>query len=279
MKQILIILTSGFLLAGLARRWVILSGLVSFIALTAIGGLSLVYAESDANKTTTRVLHFPKDRSLGRIKVMDANIKRQIQVSHYDSLDSVGWHDWFDWGEAEYLGEAQGDVVIPAGKKAALFLNKDAIKDLSPLLNLKPDDLYMLSHLPTVRNQLLPAKCMPYIAHLTGLKDLRLSKTRTTTEGMKHITKLQSLETLYPPKGLTNKGLSYVAQVKSLRVLYSNENRVTNAGLNRHLPKLTKLEELSLWSGHINDAGLVFLADLPRLSFLSLRSGNVYENI
>jgi peroxiredoxin len=228
-------------------------------------------------RSKPRVVHFPKDRSLGRIKVMDANIIRQIQASHYDALDSVGRHDWHDWmAKAEYLGEAQGDVIIPAGQKTALFLYENAFKDLSPLLHLKPDDLYMLTHimLPWNANIPLNAKCMQYISHLAGLKELRLYKATATTEGMEHITKLQSLKMLYPPKGLTNKGLSYVAQLESLKRLYFNENKVANEGLKRHLPKLTKLEELTLWSGGIDDAGLVFLADLRKLSFLSLRSGN-----
>jgi len=232
--------------------------------------------EGEMMEEETRVLHFPKDRSLGTIKVLDANIKRQIQTSHIDSWDSIGWHDWSDWTKAEYFGEAQGGVVIPAGKKVGLFLSKDAIKDLSPLLNLKPDDLYMLSHMPLNWNEdpILSAKCMQYIAHLAGLKSLRLFGTRTTTEGMKHIIKLQSLEMLQPPKGLTNRGLSYVAKLESLKRLYFTENKITNAGLKRYIPKLTNLEELWLGQGRISDAGLVCLAELPMLRYLSIRYGN-----
>jgi beta-lactamase regulating signal transducer with metallopeptidase domain/Leucine-rich repeat (LRR) protein len=226
-----------------------------------------------------RVLHFPKDRSLGRLKVMDANIKRAVRTrtSHYYAMDGVVWNDGRYWKhEAEYLGEAQGDVVIPAGKKVGLFLYGHAFEDLSPLLNLKPDDLYILSNVPLVWNWTheLSDKCMRHIAHLTGLKTLWLAKPTARTEAMKHITKLQSLEVLVPPKGLTNRGLSYIAQLKSLKVLYLQENTVNNAGLKRYLPKLTKLEALGLWSGEINDAGLVSLVGLSKLFFLSLNSGN-----
>lgn len=232
---------------------------------------------TNSPEASSRVLHFPKDRSLGRIKVLDSNTGRQSQTPNIDSLDSVGWNDWTDWKQkAEYLGEAQGDVVIPAGKKVGLFLHKEAFKDLSPLLDLKPDDLYMLASIGPSWNTNIPlsSKRMQYITHLGGLKELRLYNTSTTTEGMKHITKLQSLEMLSPPKGLGNMGLSYVAQLKSLKRLYFNENRVTNAGLKRHLPEMTKLEELSLSGGGMNDAGLVSLKDLPKLGYLSLRSGN-----
>jgi len=249
--------------------------LIAIVFCMVLGEVCAVGTAGEEGKS--RVVHFPKDRSLGRIKVMDANIKRQIQASHYYAWYGVGWHDWFYWLEmAEYLGEAQGDVVIPAGKKTALFLYENAFKDLSPLLNLKPDDLHMLAHivLPWNTNIPLDVKCMQYISHLAGLKELRLYQTTATTEGMQHITKLQSLEMLRPPKGLTDNGLSYVSQLKSLKRFYLTENRITNAGLKRYLPKLAKLEELTLWSGRINDAGLVFLADLPKLSYLSLRSGN-----
>lgn len=225
-----------------------------------------------------RILHFPADRSLGKIKVMDANIKRQIQISRY--TDSVGYQDWYDWADAEVFSQARGDIVIPAGKKVALFLNKNAFKDLSPLLNLKPDDLYMLSLLPVTWDTNIPliSKSMQHISHLTGLKVLWLSKTTTTAEPMKHITKMQSLEMLYPPKGLTDKGLSYLTQLEFLKRLYFTENKVTNAGLKYSLPKLTKLEELALYSGRMNDAGLEYLAAMPKLAYLSLRSGNFTDD-
>lgn len=222
-----------------------------------------MYAGPKPNTPTGRVLHFPKDRSLGWITVQDANkIQGHIQ-------------DFHDWWLAEPLGSAQGDVVIPAGKQVALFVNENAIRDLLPLLKLEPNDLYMLSSLPVVGNPLLPNKCMRHISHLAGLKDLWLSGTRTTPKGMKHITKLQSLDMLVPPKGLTNQGLSYIAQLGALRGLYFSENKaITNAGLKRHLPTLAKLEKLGLLGDAINDAGLSCLAQLPRLRYLSLNSGN-----
>lgn len=234
-------------------------------------------APSNAPPVDVRVLHFPKDRSLGRIKVLDANIKRHIQISKYDSLDSVSYHDWYDWKEkADDLGEARGDVVIPAGKKVGLFLHTSTFHDLSPLLNLRADDLYMLSHGPYAWNEnySLPDKCMQQISHLSGLKDLRLYGVTVSTNGMKHITKLQSLEMFALPKGLTNRGLVYVTELKSLKRLHFNDNRINNKGLEYSLGKMANLEELTLYGEQINDDGLVCLANLTKLSFLSLRSGN-----
>jgi hypothetical protein len=212
-----------------------------------------------------RVLHFPKDRSLGRIKLIDANTDKYLQI----------WNDWY-W-KVEYIADAQGDVIIPAGKKAALFLYKSAFEDLSPLLGLKPDDIFMLSSIGSHDDQpLLSEKCMSYITHLADLKYLWLSGTRGRTKIIAQITKLQSLEMLSPPKGLTNRGLSHISQLNSLKVLslHDWESRITNAGLTRFLPKLTKLEKLKLYNKHIDDDGLVCLAELPMLSHLNIRYGN-----
>ena len=244
-------------------------GMALVLMVFLVGFGAVCWGETGGAEGKERILHFPKERSLGRIMVIDANIKRQIQTFHF-TVDGVDWHH----RQAEYIGEAQGDVVIPAGKKTVLILNKNAIKDLSPLLNLKPDDLYMFSNMVTADNYPSVGRCMQYIAHLTGLKDLRLGSTKIAGEGMKHITKLQSLETLILPKGLTNRGLSYVAQLKSLKGLYFVENRVTNAGLERYLPRLTKLEELVLSGEQINDAGLAHLANLKSLKYLFLWGEN-----
>ena len=235
--------------------------LIAIVFCVVLAGVCTVGTAGEEGKS--RVIHFPKDRSLGRIKVKDADIIK----GHQD------YHDWYV--KAEDLGEARGDIVIPAGRKVALFLYAKDIGDLSPLSELKPDDICMLSLTGLFENQpLLSDESMQYITHLTGLKYLWLSFAKTTTKVIEPITKLQSLEMLVPPQGLTNKGLSYVAQVKSLKVLYFGKNKVTNAGLRRYLPKLTKLEKLGLYSGHISDDGLVCLAELPMLNDLSLNSGN-----
>ena len=215
-----------------------------------------------ATEGEARVLHFPKDRSLGRIMVQDVDLKRQIQNFSY-------WIDGASWFEAEYLGEAQGDVTIPAGKKVGLMVSKNAVRDLSPLLSLKSDDLYMLSL------RTLPATngCMRYITHLTGLKELDLYGTNITSAGIKPVTKLKSLEMLTLPKSITDRSLYYIGQLVSLKRLHLIESSATDAGL-AHLSRLTSLEELSLAGEHINGAGLVHLTNFPSLYYLNLNGKN-----
>ena len=238
---------------SLARRWLLLSALLTSIALTALGGISLVYAEPAG-----RVLHFPKDRSLGRITVLDVNQKRKI----------TGYVYWSDgtWSvNGEYIGQAKGDVVIPPGKKVALTVSKNAVNDLSPLLKLKTDDLSMLSL------RTLPARdrCMKYVTHLTGLKELDLYGTNITDAGMKSISKLQSLNCLTLPNLITNAGLYNIADLQSLKRLHLVRSNVTDKGIYQ-ISKMKSLEELSLSGEKISGTGLAHLTKLPRLHYLLL---------
>ena len=136
-----------------------------------------------------RVLHFPKDRSLGMIKFMGP------KTGGYQE----SFNDWY-W-KAEYICEARGDVNVPADKIVGLFLYKSAFADLSPLSKLRPDDIGVLFVLGNHDDEtLLSEKSMGHITHLTGLKVLCLAtQTRATTNILKQITKLRSLEYFSPP--------------------------------------------------------------------------------
>jgi len=230
------------------------------------------YAEQQAKVTAPqsekRVVHFPPDRSLGRLMIQDANADRRIE--HFDYRP--GGTEW------EHLGEATGDVVVPAGKRLGLTVDSAAWKDLSPLANLGPDDLYMLSISgPYDGGQLPDDRCMPHIAHLTGLKVLHLVNTNISAKGMGFIKSLDSLERLSLSKRFTDEGLAEVARLPSLKGLYLKENRLTNAGL-AHLGRLTSLEELQLVGGRIGDAGLAHLAKLPSLRYLMLFGKNFSDD-
>jgi len=255
------ILKQRFYPARLARRWIILSGLVSFIALTVIGGINLVYAESDPGKSATRVLHFPKDLSLGKLFIRDADLVRRVDTS-------IFWADKVKW---EYFAEARGNVKIPSGKRCWLQVTSpNAWRDLSPLRHLRPDDLYRLDIYGSYSGGSKPDdRCMQHVAALTGLKVLELRYTNITGQGIKAIAGLESLERLTLPERIDDAGMVHVAQLKSLKGLYWTENRVTNAGL-RYLTKLPLLEELALGGEHIGNNGLVHVAKLGRLRYLML---------
>lgn len=234
------------------------------LLIALISGIAFT-AQSTNIEAGERILHFPADRSIGMVKIKDSHLSRQI-MSFAFWLEADDWWNR-DW---EYLAEAQGDVKIPAGKLAALYVNKSGWEDLSPLSALRPDDLHMLSF-SNNDVQRPRDKCMPHVAHLTGLKVLNLWFTDIGTEGMSHITKLQELEYLRLPDRMTNRGLAYAAELKNLKGLYFQKNTVTDAGLSL-LKNMQSLEELMLGGERISDEGLAHLADLKRLTYLWISS-------
>lgn len=212
-----------------------------------------------------RIIHFPKDRSIGQLKVKDAGIKRQIKSFHY----------WITEGNTkwELLGEATGDVVVPEGKLLALDVSQSGWRDLSCLSRLRPDELYKLSIPGPYPSGPMPGdSIMPHIAHLTGLRVFELGNTRISARGLRHLSQLNFLEQLYI-KGLRDDGLAEIAVLSSLKRLYLKEHNLSNAGL-AHLAKLASLEELELTIGPINDAALAHLAKLPSLQYLMLWGDN-----
>ena len=110
-------------LTGMKRRpgcshtagyWRALSLIVGLISLTGLGGLKTVYAENtETIEPPSRVIHFPKDRSLGVLKVAMGKIASPYYV------------DWF-YGEYEweYFGDAIGDVTVSADKLLLLEIRK-----------------------------------------------------------------------------------------------------------------------------------------------------------
>ncbi len=264
----------------LRRGSIAISLLAGVIAVAGLGGLKLrqvsdVFTPASGEAAPggeitrsgspgSRVVHFPRNRSLGALSVQDVNVKRQIETFYH-------WINGTSW---ESFSEARGEVTVPAGKRLWLSVGKDAWKDLSPLSRLAPDALYRLS-LPYVspgEEKAAPDdRCMRHVAHLTGLKVLDLTGTSITAEGLKAIAGFKSLEYLTLPLTTTDAGLADVARASSLRRLYLHPTKVTDAGL-AHLAKLRLLEELELGGQHIGDAGLAHIGELPSLRYLLLRS-------
>jgi len=208
-----------------------------------------------------RVLHFPTDRSIGSLTSRPARPEEPTYVPRY----------WYRDGDWEWLGEARGDVVVPAGHQVAFSAGSlREWRDLSPLLKLQPDDLYKLSIHGSYTGGSKPGdSCMEYVAHLTGLRALDLENTNISGAAMKHVSGMKELLWLTIPGRMDDNGMAFIAELPALRGLYIKENRITDAGL-AYLPKLASLEELELGGGKITDSGLVHLARLPNLKFLLL---------
>lgn len=220
-------------------------------------------AQNQPERSESRIVHFPADRSVGRLSMQDSSRVRRI----------THWFHWGDPAEWEYLGQAQGDVHVPAGKRLRLILNKTARRDWSWLSKLRPDDIYAL-YLPALpRDPVKPAdRCMPYIARMTGLRSLNIGQTDVTDKGLRYIKNLKSLEYLDTPPRMTDRGMAYITELTSLRGLYLGGvgiSQVTDVGM-RHISKLTSLKELYIKGERMGDAGLAYLRALPRLEYLCL---------
>ena len=260
-------------------------------------------ARNTSAEAKAHIVHFPSDRSMGRLYVQDSD--------RVDTTSSSGW---------ELLCEATGDVTAPVGKALRLDLSKEVSDDLSPLSALEPNDLAILD----LEGIEIADDQLQHIGHLTGLQELDLSETNilgtglkclaglkslkklwlanthvgdkelaylldlpsleglglretpTTDAGMVHVGKITSLEVLSLSAGVGDEGLAHLKGLTNLRWLSAGDRGVTNEGL-AHLSSMTQMETLNLRGAQVSDAGLVYLKQMTKLKKLSLYGTRVTE--
>jgi len=223
----------------------------------------------------SRVVHFPKDVSLGRLDVRDRGATR--------------WQDWTAWGGA------RGDVTVPAGKELRLSIG-DAFAHRSHLSSLGPNDIQELrlssreladADLDSIRGLTgleslslggtyagpcpFTGRGLANLQDMTKLRSLMLDFTSVTDDQLAHLAKLKSLESvsLHRDKQLTGDGLVHLKGLTSLRELKFYSTPVDDRVL-EHIKRLTSLEVLSLQSTRVTSAGLSRLAGLKHLKELFL---------
>lgn len=91
------------------------------------------------------------------------------------------------------LGEAQGEITVPAGKKLQLCVNQEACRDLSPLAALPPSALQMLCF---DAPQHVTDKQLAYLSGLWSLEYLNLSGTGVSDEGLRQLGEMRELKAL-----------------------------------------------------------------------------------
>jgi Leucine-rich repeat (LRR) protein len=245
-----------------------MGGFSKQVSIVILVCLSAVTIAGEKNLTgpvnKERIIHFPKDRSLGKLKIQTG-----IPASPYD-LDNSAWGT--DW---EYIGQAMGDVPVPEDKRVQLLVNRADSRDFSALRKLGPNDLYMLIIDYSVGPAIRPDETiMPHLSGLTGLKDLHLYMNNITHKGLQHIKGLKSLKKLVlsVESRFGDAALAELSELRSLEVLAFSGSR-TDSSL-RHLTKLTSLRELRLDVSEIRGPGLVHLEKLPSLRYLILSGKN-----
>ncbi|MHC4115901.1 MAG: hypothetical protein ACYSWO_00190 [Planctomycetota bacterium] len=244
-----------------------------------VGILSLVLCTSSlAEQLPARIVNFPKDRAVGRLKVRD-------MTSHDGARESLlrplGW---------KLLGQAQGEMIVPAQKECRLEIYRDSV-DISFLSRLGANDLDVLS----LRETDILDEDLAGLRRLTGLKALDLNyASQLEGEGLAHLADLQSLEelgvagthisdaALMHISGLTalerlslrytdvrGSGLVHLKNVESLKYLDLWETPVTDGSL-AHLRHMTRLKDLNICNTKIRDEGLKYLKGLSSLERLSI---------
>jgi hypothetical protein len=219
----------------------------------------------------SRVLHFPKDRSVGTLSIQDENATRQIEACFY----------WVDGTQREEIGPAIGDVAIPAGKRVQLMVSDEGSQDMSFLAALGPDDLYELGFggLTALGARFAGADAgLKHASHLTGVRVLGLRLAPITAAGFKHLSKMQSVERIYMPMRANNSTLKPLRMFPRLKAVYLESPQITDAGLSE-LAALKNLEELELATDRLTGAGLRGLARLRSLQYLFLHGQDSAEAI
>jgi hypothetical protein len=171
------------------RRWVFLTAIYA----TCMTSADLC-AEQGQPAAKTRVLHFPQGSTIGYVYIDSRPVPVRPDPVKLDleRLDTV------THGRAEGLqamGEARGDVAVPAGSRIRLSGSGDL--DWSCLSRLDSNDLYAvwIDSGPT-RQARAEERLLAPLSHLTGLRVLSLCNTGITGSGMKHLSELRGLQAL-----------------------------------------------------------------------------------
>lgn len=184
------------------------------------------------------------------IEMMAAPGERVLRFPDDVSIGTLSLHDWSfasnpmgdPGGVWEDLGEARGNVTVPAGKEVRLLVHESQGGRLSALRRLRANDLQQLSlNSCTIRDADLA-----HIGHLTGLFYLSLDETLIGPDGYAQLRRLSSLRELsFTNTTLGEPGRAFVAQQ-------------------------TFLAEIDADRADLGDGWLVGLPPMERLTFLSL---------
>jgi len=255
------------------RWWVfIVATLMAYgLAVSLLGSQASASAQNQP-AVGTKVLHFPKDQCIGQVYVeSDPDPARPdptlLALHPQDPNTGMGPGSGF-------VGMAQGDVVVPAGRDIHLGVSDLAYGglDLSSLWRLDPNALYRIGVFcsTNMKGQADERVLLP-ISHLTGLRLLSMSHTGVTSRGMQYVNCLHSLRALvfFMEPWIGDAGFAVLQDMHELEYL-DCQTGITDAGL-KYLAQFTNLKWLRLRvPGNIRGPGLADLAHIPRLERLCL---------
>jgi hypothetical protein len=250
------------------QRVVLVFVLLSQVALAESGSSgqgspAVGFAGARATGLPERVLHFPPDRAVGRIRLADE--------SYIIPEVTCEFHPGYVFAPpSQILGLAQGEVRIPAGQCAIVQLGGPGVSRqqcLDALKSLGPDDAQDLDFLDPIRPD---DAFLPYVARLTGLTHFCPVTGRFSGQGWQMLQSLPRLTHICTPYGLTDEEMAGIATLQTVDEMEIDADRLTDVGL-ASIAKLRNLKVLHLvGTSMMTDEGLKALATLPRLRHLRL---------
>lgn len=208
-------------------------------------------------QATTRTLSFPAGASLGRLIAIDPENPQAISW----------WSGWDFIGES--LGEARGEVVIPAGTRLALGLNAWAVDAVpAALAKLPAGTIEMIAN----HEQLLDESLASVLGKIAPPTGLYLHLHDVTIQTAARLERLKTLKGLRVSNDtpITSPTLAALGRLKSLDNLFLEWRAIDCRGLGR-LAELPALKHLSLLNASAGP-GLHDLAKLPALEELIIRN-------
>ena len=235
-------------------------------------------SEPSTQVVDTRILSFPKDRSLGELE--------QCPVRDLKAKD---FPDQFDRYKSRKdfvkLGPAQGDVRVPINSVIKLDLSDNACKDLSPISRLPNDAIHFIES--NSRN--LADDQFRHIGTQTDLRCIQIAACETTDAAVEHLKDCKKLifvewsNYIGPTKskfGLSDHGVSILAKCPQLRTLRLREQPIGDKACEA-IGECNTLRFLDLDSTNVTGEGLnhlLFLTDLEHLSLGVLDRGAPITN-
>jgi len=205
-----------------------------------------------ANANARRViLHFPKDKPVGRLV----------------RLREAGEHDDVFVEEGEVFCLAQGDVSVSSDAMFLLQVNGEGVRDLNFFNFLPPR---VVSGLEIEKFAVTDEQ----FGRLTAFEHLRKLSIREADMHDKSLARLKVCEDLQDFRLssalISGKGLSAIKNLRTLTTLSLDDNNLGDVAM-ANLSGLTNLVNIRLEATSIGDAGVAYLKDLKLLRKLVLR--------
>ncbi len=258
---------------------------ILLIGVSVVAASFLSLSQGAEAATQYRVLHFPRHYCVGQIILLEKPTPFTIRC------------------QGIKIANAQGDISVPLGKPLKFVPSSAFFEHPECLLKLPPDafeciELRFMSMADGEDN--FSDKVIPFVHHLSGLKNIDFDKSETTDKGMAQLGAMPNAEFIsFFDSQVTGASIKSLSGCKNLRNLRFGSTVVQNEDL-RDLNKFARLERIGLarvnlsskhleyvaqcqglkeleisYNGALNDDAVPFLLKLPKLVELNIDRSSI----